>query len=70
MKFSRRTIETLLDLVEIKLGQIEVTDREDARERRALETAREELLALKDAIAAHLPRHAPPPEPVASDARL
>ncbi len=56
MKFSRRTIETLLDLVEIKLAQIEVTDREDARERKALETARAELLELQQAIAARLPR--------------
>ncbi len=65
MKFSRRTIETLLDLVEIKLAQIEVTDREDARERRALEQARSELLALQEAIAAHLPRRpaAVPREP-------
>jgi hypothetical protein len=65
MKFSRRTIETLLDLVEIKLAQIEITDREDARERRALETARSELIALQEAIAAHLPRRTVPPEPVA-----
>ncbi len=66
MKFSRRTIETLLDLVEIKLAQIEITDREDARERKALETARSELLALQAAIAAHLPRRPPPvPELIA-----
>lgn len=63
MKVSKRSIETLIDLVEIKLSTIEVTDREDARERARLETARDELLQLKSACAAQH-RHAPsPPQP-------
>jgi len=58
MKVSKRSIETLIDLVEIKLSTIEVTDREDARERARLEIARNELLQLKSAcIAQH--RRAP-----------
>ena len=44
---SQRSIETLLDLVEIKLSCLEVYDREDAREKSYLETARGELGALK-----------------------
>jgi hypothetical protein len=43
---SRGTVELLLDLVEIKLGCVEVHDREDRRELRALERARAELTAL------------------------
>lgn len=43
---SRRTIETLNDLVEIKLSCIQVFDRDDAREMAALERARRELAAL------------------------
>ena len=52
MKFSKRSIETLLDLVEIKLSAMEVSDREDAREFAKLECARDELLGLKSALAA------------------
>jgi hypothetical protein len=52
MKVSKRSIEALLDLVEIKLSTIEVTDREDERERAKLETARDELLQLKSLLAA------------------
>jgi len=44
---SQRTIETLLDLVEIKLSCLEVYDREDAREKSYLENARRELSAMK-----------------------
>jgi hypothetical protein len=68
MKFSRRTVDTLLDLVEMKLASIEVTDREDARERATLETARSELLEIRAAIAAaRLSRRtAAAAEPVAS----
>jgi len=44
---SRPTVETLIDLVEIKLGCIEIYDRDDARELKALEACREELLALR-----------------------
>jgi len=44
---SRPTVETLIDLVEIKLGCIEIYDRDDARELKALEACRDELLALR-----------------------
>ena len=43
---SERSIETLLDLVEIKLSCLEVYDREDAREKACLENARQELGAM------------------------
>jgi hypothetical protein len=43
---SKRSIETLLDLVEIKLSCIEVFDREDQRELNSLEAARRELMAM------------------------
>ena len=43
---SRNTIELLIDLVEIKLGCVEIYDRDDARELRALERAKAELAAL------------------------
>ncbi len=46
MSLSKRTLETLIDLVEIKLSCIEVFDREDAREVACLELARRELQAL------------------------
>ena len=44
---SQRSIETLLDLVEIKLSCLEVYDREDAREKSCLENVRRELSAMK-----------------------
>lgn len=44
---SQRSIETLLDLVEIKLSCLEVYDREDAREKSYLENARRELSTMK-----------------------
>jgi len=46
MSLTKRSVETLLDLVEIKLSCIEVFDREDQRERHSLEAARKELTAL------------------------
>ena len=49
MSLSPRSVETLLDLVEIKLSCLEVQDREDARELAILETARRELAALNAA---------------------
>ncbi|MGE0252986.1 MAG: hypothetical protein AB7N54_00200 [Alphaproteobacteria bacterium] len=49
MALSRRSIETLIDLVEIKLSCIQVFDRDDARELAALEQARRELGALAGA---------------------
>jgi hypothetical protein len=49
MSLSKQSIETLLDLVEIKLGCMEVYDREDGRELDMLEACRRELIALKSA---------------------
>ena len=48
MALTRRSIATLLDLVEIKLGCIEVMDREDQRELKMLRACRDELLQLLD----------------------
>jgi hypothetical protein len=41
---SKRSIETLVDLVEIKLSCLDVFDREDAREKACLENARRDSL--------------------------
>jgi len=46
MSLSKRSIETLIDLIEIKLGCMEIYDREDARELATLENCRRELLGL------------------------
>ena len=46
MSLSKRVIETLIDLVEIKLSCIEVYDRDDSREVAALERCRQELQGL------------------------
>lgn len=46
MALSKKCIETLLDLVEIKLSTIQIFDREDAREVAVLEACRDELAAL------------------------
>ena len=62
MKFSKRSIETLLDLVEIKLSAMEVSDREDAREFAKLECARDELREIQTAFAAQRTRR---PQPLA-----
>lgn len=43
MGISKRTLETLIDLVEIKLSCMEVYDREDARELANLERCLGEL---------------------------
>lgn len=59
MALSRRSIENLLDLVEIKLSAIQVLDREDAREVRHLETCRRELLALRAETASSRGRRPP-----------
>jgi hypothetical protein len=48
MALTRRSIATLLDLVEIKLSCIEVVDREDHRELKTLRACREELLQMLD----------------------
>ncbi len=54
MALSRRAIETLTDLVEIKLSCLQVFDRDDAREQATLELCRRELAALgsSDAVVA------------------
>ena len=44
MTLSKRSVELLVDLVEIKLNSLIVMDREDLRERKALERCRKELL--------------------------
>jgi hypothetical protein len=42
---TKRSVETLIDLVEIKLSCLQVFDRDDAKELAALEPARRELIA-------------------------
>lgn len=44
MAISQRTLDTLVDLVEIKLSCLEIYDREDTRELQNLERCRDELL--------------------------
>lgn len=43
---SRRSVQSILDLVENKLSCMQVIDREDAREFAVLEQARRELMSL------------------------
>jgi hypothetical protein len=63
MTLSTPTIETLIDLVEIKLSCFEVWDREDKRELKALQSARAELhRARADAPRRARPRAVPDPE--------
>jgi hypothetical protein len=50
MALTRRSIATLLDLVEIKLSCIEVVDREDQRELKTLRACRDELLQLLERL--------------------
>lgn len=45
-KLSQDALTTLLDLIEIKLQNMEVFDREDAREARSLSEARSEIAAI------------------------
>ena len=45
MTLSRRCTETLIDLVEIKLSCLEITDREDQREKELLQRCVQELHA-------------------------
>lgn len=40
MSISKNTVETLLDLVEVKLSYMQVSDREDQRELAQLENCR------------------------------
>jgi hypothetical protein len=46
MSLSKRVVETLIDLVEIKLSCFEIYDREDKREIASLESCRKELQKL------------------------
>jgi hypothetical protein len=48
MKFSKQSVEILLDLVEIKISAMHIHDREDARELMRLKSCREELLEEKN----------------------
>lgn len=48
MDLSKQSIETLTDLVEIKLSCMQVFDREDAREMAILEQCRRELGKLSE----------------------
>ena len=52
MSISKRTVETLLDLVEVKLSYMQVSDREDQREMAQLESCRRELRGLMTAVPA------------------
>jgi hypothetical protein len=52
MSISKRTVETLLDLVEVKLSYMQVSDREDQREMSQLESCRRELRRLMTAVPA------------------
>lgn len=59
MPISKRTVETLLDLVEVKLSYMQVSDREDQRELAQLENCRRELRSLMPvagAVAEKAPR--------------
>lgn len=52
MSISKRTVETLLDLVEVKLSYMQVSDREDQREMAQLESCRRELRGLMTMVPA------------------
>ena len=59
MPLSKQSIENLLDLVEIKIGALQIIDREDQRELKHLETCRSELLLLQDEMKASRRRGRP-----------
>lgn len=46
MSFSPKSVELLLDLLEIKMSLMHVHDREDAKELKAMQATREELLKI------------------------
>jgi len=50
MSLSKRSIEMLLDLVEIKLSYMDISDREDARDMQVLERAKEELSGIERGV--------------------
>ena len=60
---STPTIDTLIDLVEIKLSCVEVWDREDKRELKALQSARDELRQTRAAA-----KRPAPPRPLCEPA--
>jgi hypothetical protein len=47
MELSQQSVETLLDLVEIKLSCLDVCDRDDRRTQKTLEACRRELISMK-----------------------
>ena len=59
MALSKQSIENLLDLVEIKIGALQIIDREDQRELKYLEACRDELIGLQDEIRASRRRGRP-----------
>jgi hypothetical protein len=52
MSLTKRSIQLLLDLVEIKISYMDISDREDARDLQLLERCRAELKAMDRAEAA------------------
>ena len=52
MTLSKRSVDMLLDLVEIKISYMDVADREDARDLVVLERCREELRSLTGIVGA------------------
>ena len=54
MALSKQSIETLLDLVEIKISYMDVLDRDDAKELKLLERSRDELKALNGTMVAEI----------------
>lgn len=46
MKFSRDSVELLLDLIEIKISNIVVQDKDDSQELKKLKRCKEELAKL------------------------
>lgn len=52
---TRKSLELLIDLVEIKLGSMEVFDRDDQKIMRDLEACRKELAAMTRRQAASAP---------------
>lgn len=61
MSLSRRSIESLLDLVDNKLTSMFVSDREDAREQAILEAAKNELQSLTGSKSDAMSKHASAP---------
>ncbi len=60
MSLSKRSIEMLLDLVEIKISSMDIADRDDARHLQMLERCRAELKALDSGEPAALVSFASP----------